>query len=378
MDKDMKKNVERLGQASRLIEEEQMHGDNIAGIIEINERTEDTNELITKLTKKLKVWKEVLITGIVVFILILLYMLFSGVVHKEPTPVAPDYKESDPNISTEVTKEEPRDETIYWYYKNNIPAIDVSQIETTTVHSIYNQGYDVQYLGYMTDRYWGDMLYPDDSTHPLNIDAVPDDKVYLMDSLVEQYNSTQRIYEKFDGEISYPQVTEAQDYNFCCALAINDKDTLVAADSILFEFYNEASLQGIESIQAYGDSGLVITVYGDVSDSEIQSGVETVINSYTNEETFYLGDTDVFDKTVEQFSYLGDKVKISYTSKDKKSTDNEAPADTKVTKTYIIRIYDVFEGTFKYVICFSKYKRNEPKLQGYLLDLVLMEQGNVI
>lgn len=55
MDKDMKKNVERLGQASRLIEEEQMHGDNIAGIIEINERTEDTNELITKLTKKLKV-----------------------------------------------------------------------------------------------------------------------------------------------------------------------------------------------------------------------------------------------------------------------------------------------------------------------------------
>lgn len=258
------------------------------------------------------------------------YAIFR-VVHKEPTPVAPDYKESDPNISTEVTKEEPRDETIYWYYKNNIPAIDVSQIETTTVHSIYNQGYDVQYLGYMTDRYWGDMLYPDDSTHPLNIDAVPDDKVYLMDSLVEQYNSTQRIYEKFDGEISYPQVTEAQDYNFCCALAINDKDTLVAADSILFEFYNEA-LQGIESIQAYGDSGLVITVYGDVSDSEIQSGVETVINSYTNEETFYLGDTDVFDKTVEQFSYLGDKVKISYTSKDKKSTDNEAPADTKVTK----------------------------------------------
>lgn len=343
MDKDMKKNVERLGQASRLIEEEQMHGDNIAGIIEINERTEDTNELITKLTKKLKVWKEVLITGIVVFILILLYMLFSGVVHKEPTPVAPDYKESDPNISTEVTKEEPRDETIYWYYKNNIPAIDVSQIETTTVHSIYNQGYDVQYLGYMTDRYWGDMLYPDDSTHPLNIDAVPDDKVYLMDSLVEQYNSTQRIYEKFDGEISYPQVTEAQDYNFCCALAINDKDTF-STDNILFEFYNEASLQGIESTQAYGESGLVITVYDDVSDSEIQSGVEAVLDSYSNKEMFYLGDTDVFDKVVEQFSYLGDKVKVSYISKDKKSTDNEAPADTKVTKTYIIRIYDVFEG----------------------------------
>ena len=76
MDKGMKKDVERLGQASRLIEEEQMHGDNIAGIIEINERTEDTNELITKLTKKLKVWKGVLIAGIVVFILILLYMQY--------------------------------------------------------------------------------------------------------------------------------------------------------------------------------------------------------------------------------------------------------------------------------------------------------------
>lgn len=346
MDKDMKKNVERLGQASRLIEEEQMHGDNIAGIIEINERTEDTNELITKLTKKLKVWKGVLITGIVVFILILLYMLFSGVVHQEPTPVAPDYEEIDPNISTEVTKvEEPRDETIYWYYKNAVPDIDVSKIETSTVHSIYNQGYDVQYLGYMTDRYWGDMLYPNaDSVSPLNIDAVPDGKVYLLDSLTEQYNSTQRTYEKLDGEISYTPVTEAQDYNFCCALAINDKDTLVAADSILFEFYNEASLQGIESTQAYGESGLVITVYDDVSDSEIQSGVEAVLDSYSNKEMFYLGDTDIFDKAVEQFSYLGDKVKVSYISKDKKSTDNEAPADTKVTKTYIIKIYDLLES----------------------------------
>lgn len=346
MDKGMKKDVERLGQASRLIEEEQMHGDNIAGIIEINERTEDTNELITKLTKKLKVWKGVLIAGIVVFILILLYMLFTGVVHKEPTPVAPDYKKSDSNISTEVTKvEEPRDETIYWYYKNLAPDIDVSQIETSTVHGIYNQGYDVCYLGYKTDKYWGDMLYPNaDSVSPLNIDAVPDGKVYLLDSLTEQYNSTQRTYEKLDEEISYTPVTEAQDYNFCCALAINDKDTLVAADSILFEFYNEASLQGIESTQAYGESGLVITVYDDVSDSEIQSGVEAVLDSYSNQEMFYLGDTDVFDKAVEQFSYLGDKVKVSYISKDKKSTDNEAPADTKVTKTYIIKIYDLLES----------------------------------
>lgn len=55
-------------------------------------------------------------------------------------------------------------------------------------------------------------------------------------------------------------------------------------------------------------------------------------DSYSNKEMFYLGDTDVFDKAVEQFSYLGDKVKVSYISKDKKSTDNEAPADTKVTK----------------------------------------------
>lgn len=220
----------------------------------------------------------------------------------------------------------------------------MSKIETSTVHSIYNQGYDVQYLGYMTDRYWGDMLYPNaDSVSPLNIDAVPDGKVYLLDSLTEQYNSTQRTYEKLDVEISYTPVTESQDYNFCCALAINDKDTF-STDNILFEFYNEASLQGIESTQAYGESGLVITVYDDVSDSEIQSGVEAVLDSYSNQEMFYLGDTDVFDKVVEQFSYLGDKVKVSYISKDKKSTDNEAPADTKVTKTYIIKIYDLLES----------------------------------
>lgn len=123
---------------------------------------------------------------------------------------------------------------------------------------------------------------------------------------------------------------------------IADEDAPYLPDDKSFE--PDTDYLTIESTQAYGESGLVITVYDDVSDSEIQSGVEAVLDSYSNKEMFYLGDTDVFDKAVEQFSYLGDKVKVSYISKDKKSTDNEAPADTKVTKTYIIKIYDLLES----------------------------------
>ena len=336
MDKDMKKDVERLGQASRLIEEEQMHGNNIAGIIEINEQSEDTNELITKLTKKLKVWKGVLITGIVVFILILLYMLFTGVVHKEPTPVAPDYKESDPNISTEVTEVteavEPKDETIRWYYTNEVPDIDVASIETSTVHGVYNQGFDIQYLGCKTDREDKEMLYAGaDSYVPLNLGAIADDKVYMVDSLRNQYESTKRTYKKIDDAIIYDPNVPQQDTLFNGALS----------DGIAtFEFYNETTLQDKTSTPSYLESSLAIVVYDDIDDSEVQSGVEAVLNSYNNEDMLYLGDTNIFDKAVEQFSYLGDKVKISYTSRDNKVTDNEAPADTKITKTYIVKIYD--------------------------------------
>lgn len=336
MDKDMKKDVERLSQASRLVKEEQLHGDNIAGIVEINERTEDTNELITKLIKKLKLWKGVLITGIVVFILILLYMLFTGVVHKEPTLVAPDYKESDPNISTEVTEitetVEPKDEKIRWYYVNEAPDIDVANIETSTVHGIYNQGFDIQYFGCKTDREDNEMLYDGaDSYVPLNLGAIADDKVYMVDSLKNQYESTKRTYKKIDDAIAYDPNVPQQDTLFNGALS----------DGIpTFEFYNEATLQDNSSTPSYFESSLAIIVYDNIDDSEIQSGVEAVLDSYNNKEMFYLGDTDVFDKAVEQFSYLGDKVKVSYTSRDNKVTDNEAPADTKVTKTYIVNIYD--------------------------------------
>ena len=345
MDKDMKKDVERLGQASRLIEEEQMHGDNVAGIIEINERTEDTNEFITKLTKKLKVWKGVLISGIVVFILILLYMLFTGVVYKKTTSITPDYKEIDPNIPTEVTETvEPNEEIIYWYYTNEIPDIDVSKIETSSVHEVFNQGYDIQYLDFLTHRANNEMQQTGVEGYlPLNLSAIPNDKVYMLDSLRQQYESTQRVYKKIDDALTYTPVTGTGDTFFNGAM--NAYSDTYGVENIQFEFYNEATLQEyVSAVTSYFESGLNIIVYDDIDASEIQSGVEAVLNSYNNKEVFYLGDTDIFDKAVEQFSYLGDKVNISYISRDIKSTNNEVPADTKVKKIYAVKIQDSVWG----------------------------------
>lgn len=54
MEKDLEKDIRRAAQAERLSEEEQLHGDNIAGTFEVNEDIEDKHELITKLRKSLK------------------------------------------------------------------------------------------------------------------------------------------------------------------------------------------------------------------------------------------------------------------------------------------------------------------------------------
>ena len=101
MEKDLEKDIRRVAQAERLSEEEQLHGDNIAGTFEVNEDIEDKYELITKLRKKLKVWRGILIAGFIVLLIILLYMLYIYRGSKEPTPVP----EPDPvfAVNQEVT-----------------------------------------------------------------------------------------------------------------------------------------------------------------------------------------------------------------------------------------------------------------------------------
>lgn len=124
MEKDLEKDIRRVAQAERLSEEEQLHGDNIAGTFEVNEDIEDKYELITKLRKKLKVWRGILIAGFIILLIILLYMLYIYRGSKEPTP-AP---EPDPVVSVnqEVT-------TITVNLEDKLPeTIDMSYLDIKT------------------------------------------------------------------------------------------------------------------------------------------------------------------------------------------------------------------------------------------------------
>ncbi len=88
MDRDLKESIEKLARVERLAEEEAMHGDNIAGAIEVNEDIEDKVALVNKLKKKLKFWTGIFVTGLVVLVIILLYVIYVFVSPKqEPEPV---------------------------------------------------------------------------------------------------------------------------------------------------------------------------------------------------------------------------------------------------------------------------------------------------
>ena len=344
MDKDLKKDIEKLGQASRLVEEEQMHGENIAGIVETNEDIEDSNELITKLIKKLKVWKGVLITGIVVFIIILLYMLFTGVVKKAPEPIEPshktDYKvDEEPTEVTEVI--EPTEQSFTYYYKNVDPSIDMSGVDSCTISDIVAQGYILSYDNYTI--YQDVVITPSgEELYPVSPSNYPNDSVYLLSSLKEVYESTDRNYE----ELSSPIDTSVETYasqSLPIAVVLNDnKDSLDTNRDFTYHAYNKKTLAGYEPHETYLETDLVITAYENVDDETIKSEVENLMKGYKNSVNFSLGTTEFYDNVVNMF---GSKMKInmvnvSVSGVAEKSNDLEAPSNPEVTKTYTFKIYD--------------------------------------
>lgn len=344
MNKDLREDIEKLGQASRLAEEEQMHGENIAGTIETNEGIEDSNELITKLTKKLKVWKGVLITGIVVFILILLYMLFTGVVKKAPEPVEPshktDYKvEEEPSEPTKAT--EPTEQSFTYYYKNVDPSIDMSGVDSCTISDIVAQGYILTYDYYTI--YEDVVITPSgEELYPVSPSNYPNDSVYLFNSLEKVYESTDRNYE----EISTPIDTSVETWDSQSppiAVVLNrNEDSLDTIRDFAYDAYNKKTLADYEPHETYLETNLVITAYEDVDDETIKSGVESLMQGYKNSVNFSLGVTEFYDNVVSMF---GGKMKINMVNVSvsgvvEKSNDLEAPSDSNITKTYTFKIYD--------------------------------------
>lgn len=124
MDKEMRENIERLGQAERMLDEEKMSTKNISGIIEVNEDIEDQLNTIEYLERKLKNWNKVFWSGFVVLIIILLYMLYYTIFYHtgvdEPAPVLPN------QVITEVN----------YFYKTDVPQIDKNTVEHINLHDI--------------------------------------------------------------------------------------------------------------------------------------------------------------------------------------------------------------------------------------------------
>lgn len=146
MDKNMKKDIKDMAQAERLIDEENMNADNIAGAIEVNEDLEDKEELVIKLLRKLKRWNVTLAMGIIVLILIILFMLYTQAItyveHDDPV------KKPDSKIKTTEVIEENKDKPQvikdkpqvinekFVYYKLKCPKVNKNNLKHTSISKI--------------------------------------------------------------------------------------------------------------------------------------------------------------------------------------------------------------------------------------------------
>ena len=100
MDKDLKKKVKELGTIERAHDSEDWRkSEDLAKAVIMNENYEDSLESIRSLKKKLKVNRGILITGIVVFLILLLYVIYTA--FNKPVPVQPAVKEPEPEIVTQ-------------------------------------------------------------------------------------------------------------------------------------------------------------------------------------------------------------------------------------------------------------------------------------
>lgn len=288
MDKDLEQGIKKLERGVELMDEEAMHGKRIAQTIEVNEDLEEKYITIQKLKKQVKAWRYFCIAEMVVLVLVLLYVLIETVFLKQPENGVlnmPSVQETVLPIQT-VEEEEIT-------FNQQMPVIDVSQIESTTTDALAASLGEFDAVNYLGEMYRSGDEYPS---------GVP---VFSIKSLMTVFGNTKCVYN------TEPECTAENHWDG--DHKVIDKPIYVAysdenyENTVIEPYYNGEYFEAnyTEEVEDFTNHAIhfpyhmEITLYGK-TDIDVESLVKGIIEDYP------MYSDIIFEDTMRRVEYTWD------------------------------------------------------------------------
>lgn len=295
MDKDLKKKVKELGAIERAHDSEDWRrSEDLAKAVIMNENYEDSLESIRSLKKKLKVNRGILITGIIVFLILLLYVIYTA--FNKPVPVQPIVEEPEQEVVTQ-----------HIVNKSLVFALDVPSvsIDSYSIGDLLDNKKSVNFSdGCLYENYGVDgwkCVLGKSHQHDLDTGVV----VYKVSDLEKAIASTKKVYSFVD---SLPTASG------------NTKEMLVGSitgDDETIKVYNKdiaskSNVQESDLVAKVDTTDFSFTFYEKVDESKIKEVISKVFNE-SGYNVNFSDETTVKDALTEVFNQLKElSVKMSY------------------------------------------------------------------
>lgn len=239
---------------------------NIAGTIEVNESIEEKEYLISKLKKKLKSWRGIYITGLIVLLIILLYVIYVAVAERYKT------------IDSESIFVAQKVRNINYCLQDKVPTqIDLNYLEHKTLGDYTDNtslvinagtGHEYEYV----DGSW--VCIEVNETSSSRHEMKEDDDVITVASLEEALAGVKRDFE-------FVESIAIQDYKQADMLV----GGVITSDDVATQpFYSSETIQGVDETDLILQRDLQFdkikfTVYEDIDESVIKEIIESALES---------------------------------------------------------------------------------------------------
>lgn len=295
MDKDLEKKIRELGAIERAYDSEDWRkSEDLAKAVIMNENYEDSLESIRSLKKKLKANRGILITGIIVFLILLLYMFYTA--FNKPVPVQPAVTEPEPQVITQ-----------HIVNKNLVFALDVPSvsIDSYSIGDLLENKKSVNlsdgclYENYGTDDW--ECVLGKSHQHDLDTGVV----VYKVSDLEKAIASTPKVYSFVD---SLPTASGSTKEMLVGSITGDDETIKVYNKDIA----SKSNVQENDLVAKVDTTDFSFTFYEKVDENEIKEVISKVFNEGGYNVNFS-DETTVKDALAEIFNQLKElNVKMSY------------------------------------------------------------------
>ena len=281
MDKEFKQGVEQLAQAQRLQEEEALHAENISRTIEYSEEIEEKEYLITKLQKKIKVTWGIAIAGIMVLVIILLYMIYTGMKPEStPTPVPTPIVTEEPTVTPTPQPVKTNITSKGVVYHLSLPEITMDGVDSTTIGAIKDWVDDGTYgekeFYYLDNHYFTGYQFFD-----LNKSTV----LYELEDIKHKLSEVPRVYEM--------EVLENPDTVFNsnldsmgammylgCGTQTLEGDVVLYYNEEYLNYLGESVLGAEDCIFGHQYIPFTVTLFNEDAVSGVEAAIQQVLEDY--------------------------------------------------------------------------------------------------